>query len=244
MRSKPSRSRRRLGAALAGAVLVAGACTSSDDDSADGETSPGDVTTEADVSSDSDDAGTEDDADAPDAAPVRRYVYPDPPTAPERTEANTAATDAIDRVVAGIQLGSLDADSVGVVRAEGDARHAWFISDLLRFFQGPDSERLVATFEDLTGVSVQDDPDLQRSPWLSITNHLIAWDTPDYEGYSDDKGAIFTQVEEAWEPFFADADAAIDWRYVSWGGVFIDDRPLGDPNLCPGGCIPALDDPA
>ena len=44
-------------------------------------------------------------------------------------------------------------------------------------------------------------------------------------------------------PFFDDADADIDWRHLSWGGVFIDDRPLGDPDGCPGGCIPALDDP-
>jgi hypothetical protein len=54
---------------------------------------------------------------------------------------------------------------------------------------------------------------------------------------------MFTLVEPLWEPFF-EADARIDWRYVSWGGVFIDDRPHGDDSLCPRGCIPALDDPA
>jgi hypothetical protein len=92
-------------------------------------------------------------------------------------------------------------------------------------------------------VSIADDPDAAVSPWMSVTNHLIAWDTPSYPGYRDDKGAVFVLVEDGWEPFFADTDADIDWRYLSWGGVFIDDRELGDPEPCPGGCIPALDDP-
>ena len=51
-------------------------------------------------------------------------------------------------------------------------------------------------------------------------------------------------VDESWAPFFADDDAEIDWRWVSWGGVFIDDRPLGNTDRCIPGCIPALDDPA
>jgi hypothetical protein len=36
----------------------------------------------------------------------------------------------------------------------------------------------------------------------------------------------------------------IDWRLLSWGGVLIDDRELGDTDACRRGCIPALDDPA
>jgi hypothetical protein len=74
---------------------------------------------------------------------------------------------------------------------------------------------------------------------------LIAWDMPSYPGYQEDKGALFTQVEPAWEPFFGDEDADLDWRHLGWGGVFIDDRQLGDPEGCrPRGCIPSLDDPA
>jgi Protein of unknown function (DUF3179) len=46
------------------------------------------------------------------------------------------------------------------------------------------------------------------------------------------------------QPSFADRDSDIDWRLVSWGGVLIDDRRPGDPDPCPPGCIPALDDPA
>lgn len=187
--------------------------------------------------------GTEPDSDseASSARPAR-YVFPDPPEV--STEANADAEEAIDRIVTGVGNGALDPFAIDDLTAAGDARHAWFISDLLRFFQGDDSARLVRSFETMTGVSIADDPELQRSPWSSVTNHLIAWDTPDYDGYREDKGTIFTQLEEAWTPFFDDDDADIDWRYLSWGGVFIDDRPLGDPDGCPGGCIPALDDPA
>jgi hypothetical protein len=93
-------------------------------------------------------------------------------------------------------------------------------------------------------VSLAADPDSERSTWLSATNHLIAWDTPTYPDYRTDKAELFLLVEQRWEPFFADADADIDWRYLSWGGVLIDDRELGDTDACARGCIPALDDPA
>ena len=170
------------------------------------------------------------------------YIFPDPPGV--STEDIAAANTAVDRIVTGVNGGFLDPMGVGELAASGDARHGWFLSDLLRFFQGDDSALLVSSFETMTGISIANDPELERSPWSSVTNHLIAWDTPDYEGYREDKGGIFKQLEAAWTPFFDDADADIDWRYLSWGGVFIDDRELGDPEGCPGGCIPALDDPA
>ncbi len=173
-----------------------------------------------------------------------RYTYPGAARlARSRTQPNDAADDAVDRIVDGINSGALDPSAIDDLTASGDPRYAWFVSDLLRFFGGQDGERLVDSFETLTGVDIAGDPDLQLSPWLSVTNHLIAWDTPDYAGYRDDKGGIFVQLETGWAPFFADEDADIDWRHLSWGGVFIDDRPLGDPDGCPGGCIPALDDP-
>lgn len=184
------------------------------------------------------------DPESDDVTRPARYLFPDPPAAPEFSAANPEASDAIDRIVEGIDRGALDPIAVNDLTAAGDARHGWFVSDLLRFFQGDDSARLVRSFETLTGVSVANDPELERSPWSSVTNHLIAWDTSDYDGYREDKGGIFKQVEAKWTPFFDDADADIDWRHLSWGGVLIDDRQLGDPNGCPGGCIPALDDPA
>ena len=187
---------------------------------------------------------TEAEAETEDTTPVRAaaYVFPD---APEVTdEVNEVAEEAIDRIVLSVSNGGLDPFAIDDLAASGDARHAWFFSDLLRFFQGDNSTRLVNSFEMMTGVSIADDPESQRSPWSSVTNHLIAWDTPAYDGYRDDKGTIFKQLEPAWTPFFDDVDADIDWRHLSWGGVFIDDRPLGDTQACPGGCIPSLDDPA
>lgn len=174
-------------------------------------------------------------------APAARFVYPDAPRSPTADAPNPEADAAVDRIVVGLGSGVVDTGGVNELRDVADARHAWFLSDLLRF--GGDADVIVPAFEDVTGVSIEADPDAARSPWVSVTNHLIAWDTPDYPGYREDKAGVFTRVEDGWEPFFSDADAEIDWRHLSWGGVFIDDRPLGDPNPCPGGCIPALDDP-
>ena len=72
----------------------------------------------------------------------------------------------------------------------------------------------------------------------------MSWELPAPPGYVQWKGQLFTLIEPKWAPFFDDPDGAIDWRFLSWGGVRLDDRPLGDPLPCPGGCIPALDDPA
>ena len=119
------------------------------------------------------------------------------------------------------------------------------MSDLLRF--APDregAEALVSAFEALTSTRVRDHPSFRDSPWLTITDHLIAWDLPAPPAYRERKGRLYAVLEPRWKPFFADPDAEIDWRLVSWGGVLIDDRPAGDPNPCPRSCIPALDDPA
>lgn len=174
-----------------------------------------------------------------------RYRYPDAPVAPAAdTPSARAAQEAIDRITVLLEAGALDADAVAELAATGDTRHAWYVTDLMRFFgAGDDDDRLVRAFEQLTGVSIAEDPDSQRSVWLSATNHLIAWDTPGYPEQREDKAGLFLLVEPSWAPFFADTDAEIDWRYLNWGGVRIDDRELGDPNRCPGGCIPALDDP-
>ncbi len=173
----------------------------------------------------------------------QRFRYPSAPTAPE-ADVQSAGEAAIATIRQFIPTGSLDVAAVVALGQTGDLRHAWYLSDLLRFFRGDDGQLVVDAFEQLSGVSLADDPESATSPWLSLTNHLIAWDTPGYPGYQTDKGSLFTQLEPAWEPFFADEDANIDWRHLSWGGVFIDDRALGDPENCPGGCIPSLDDPA
>ncbi|MDX1450322.1 MAG: DUF3179 domain-containing (seleno)protein, partial [Acidimicrobiia bacterium] len=80
--------------------------------------------------------------------------------------------------------------------------------------------------------------------WGQVTDWLIAWDVPAPPGYVQWKRIPFEIIEPAWEAFFSDADADIDWRYLSWGGVLIDDRPIDAVDRgCPRGCIPALNDP-
>ena len=122
--------------------------------------------------------------------------------------------------------------------------YAWLVSDLMRFSSDPDEVvYLVEAFEELTGVDSSGDPTFADSAWKSVTDHLIAWDLPAPPDYRLMKASLYTKVEPRWAPFFADVDAAVDWRWVSWGGVLIDDRPLGTTGGCPQGCIPALDDP-
>ncbi len=141
--------------------------------------------------------------------------------------------------------GGVDRAALGRVAGSGDARLGWFVADLMRFVAGGDDERaLVAAFVTLTGVDPTPDPAFAASAWQSITNHLIAWDLPAEPGYREHKAVLFEQVEPGWKPFFDDPRSVIDWRLVSWGGVLIDDRPLGDRQGCARGCIPALDDPA
>ncbi len=174
------------------------------------------------------------------------FRYPPAPDAPATDDPDRPEVrDALERMGLLLQAGAIDADAVADLVEFGDARHAWYVADLMRFFgAGDGDERLVEAFESLTGTSLADDPDSERSVWLSATNHLIAWDTPGYPDYRTDKADLFLLVEQDWEPFFSDGDSDIDWRLLSWGGVLIDDRELGDPDGCPQGCIPALDDPA
>jgi hypothetical protein len=138
-------------------------------------------------------------------------------------------------------LSGVDIEAIDRLGNAGDARIAWLLADLLRFFPGGVvTEAAIASFESLTGARVPPGP-----VWSAVTDHLIGWDTPAPPGYVDWKGTLFTIVEPAWEPFFADPNGDVDWRHLSWGGVLIDDRPISAVALpCSNGCIPALDDPA
>jgi Protein of unknown function (DUF3179) len=151
---------------------------------------------------------------------------------------------ALDQLASAAAVGELDREALELAADSGDARIGWLISDLLRFAGGSEEEELVSAFSEVAGIDVREAPDFDRGAWLAITDRLIAWDLPAPPGYRRRKAELFLAVEPAWEPFFADADAEIDWRLISWGGVLIDDRPLGDDDPCPRGCIPALDDPA
>lgn len=171
------------------------------------------------------------------------YEFPEAPTVSDGPLLPEIVDD-LEIVWNGLQSG-VDSDAVIRLGESGDARLAWVMSDLLRFFQrGTVADAAVESFERLTGASLEADPVSLRSSWQSVTDHLLAWDLPVFDGYADYKGRLFTLIEPGWEPFFADTESNIDWRFVSWGGVPIDARELGDPNPCPRGCIPALDDPS
>jgi len=178
------------------------------------------------------------------AMTVAPMTYPTAPEAPAGP--NDEATARFDEILETIPAGAFDVRDVQEFIDAADARHAWLLSDLLRFLRDQNAVDLtVDGFATLTGVDITDDPEPERAPWGVMTDHLITWDTPAPPDYQRLKGDLFGLVEEGWTPFFADTDAAIDWRWVSWGGVFIDDRPLGETEPCgPPGCIPALDDPA
>jgi hypothetical protein len=162
------------------------------------------------------------------------------------------APDAVDgpldaEVIAdlGLVLGDLgntvDGDAITRLGESGDVRLAWLLSDLLRFSQrGHIADLTIAAFENLTATEVTD-----PFAWGQVTDWLIAWDLPAPPDYVDWKRLLFELFEPAWARFFDDEDADIDWRWLSWGGVLIDDRPLdGVHNPCARSCIPALDDPA
>jgi hypothetical protein len=172
----------------------------------------------------------------------RGYEFPAAPDVPVGP-LGQSAVETLEAVWSSL-TGEIDPAVVRRLGESGDPRLGWILSDLLRFFYyGDVHEAAVAAFEALTGVSLADDPVAERSPWQSVTDHLIAWDLPAFESYVDFKARLFTLVEPGWQPFFDDSESAIDWRLVSWGGVRIDDRPLGDPSPCARGCIPARDDP-
>jgi len=144
---------------------------------------------------------------------------------------------AIDDLLADVLTTDWDVTRVEALVDAGDARTAWLIADLLRFYQrGSETESLASAFVDLTGAEW--DPNEVEFVWAS--NHLIAWDLPAWDGYPEAKRRIFGPLDEIWDGFFAD-DHHIDWRLVTWGGVAPDTRPLDDNGPCP--CIPALDHP-
>jgi hypothetical protein len=172
------------------------------------------------------------------------YAFPESPDVTITGELVPQARMVLDDLWESLTV-SVDDQAIIAVGESGDVRLAWLLADVLRFVRSPDSrEALVTAWSNLTEVELSDDPVFERSPWQSMTDHLIAWDLPAHPEYRMFKGRLFTIIEPAWQPFFNDVDATIDWRLTSWGGVLIDDRGLGDRQPCSRGCIPALDDPA
>ena len=171
------------------------------------------------------------------------FAFPPAPEVPDGPP-DARLVAAIDELFAAIGQ-RVEIDALRRIADSGDARAAWLISDLLRVLgRGQARDVALSAFEQLTGADLSADPVAGRSEWQSVTDHLFAWELPALPGYAAWKRQLFTLIEPRWEPFFADVDSAIDWRFVSWGGVLMDARAFGDPRPCAAGCIPALDDPA
>ncbi|MEL6915846.1 MAG: DUF3179 domain-containing (seleno)protein [Pseudomonadota bacterium] len=165
-------------------------------------------------------------------------AYGTPPAIPEgplsqevQDALRTVFVDSLERSI----WTQVEQDALAVIVASEDPRLAWIISDMMRFtWRRAFDNSLAAAAADLTGITY-DGP----RRWGTLTDHLIAWDIPAPPGYLDTKRAIFTQFLPGLDGIFAEGD--IDWRLVSWGGVLIDDRAFGDPEIC--NCIPAADNP-
>ncbi len=176
--------------------------------------------------------------------PVGELTFADGTAIPPAPEVPTGPLDLavindLDTVFGSLTT-EVDVAALARLGDSGDARIAWLMADLLRFFQrGEVSETAVAVFEQLTGTVIP-----EGFAWGLVTDHLIAWDLPAPPGYVGWKRIPFQVIEPAWEPFFGDPDSEIDYRLLSWGGVLIDDRPIDEALFgCPDGCIPALNDP-
>lgn len=75
--------------------------------------------------------------------------------------------------------------------------------------------------------------------WNKIINYLIVWDVLFYLGYFNEKWMIFICFVFGWDCIFVEGD--IDWWFVLWGGVLIDDRLFGLEEIC-NNCIFVVDD--
>ncbi len=170
---------------------------------------------------------------------ARGNSIPPAPTVPT-TELSDDAIAAIERVWGSLE--SFATQDILAIGPTGDPRLGWLLADLMSFIPRMAVWRaIVEAFNELAGTNVS--PLFPDTPWRTMTDYMIAWDLEAPPGYADYKRQLFTLIEPAWEPFFEDDNGNIDWRLISWGGVFIDDRELGDLGPCDRGCIAALDDP-
>ncbi|MEA1902351.1 MAG: DUF3179 domain-containing (seleno)protein [Actinomycetota bacterium] len=170
------------------------------------------------------------------AEPAAPTSYPPAPSVPVGP-LNATTAEGLDALLDDVFTEEFDSSHLSQIVEGGDARAAWVIADLLRFYQtGPDRDELVFAFTQLTGAEFV--PGELDFVWTF--NHLLAWDLPAWDGHADVKQLIFGFLSESWAPFFED-DEKMDWRPVTWGGVLIDERAFGSNGPC--NCIPALDNP-
>lgn len=123
------------------------------------------------------------------------------------------------------------------IRESKDPRLAWIVADLMRFAPGRTLGReLDITITQLLNFDNSDVINI----WNDATNRLMAWNIPEPPDYLKYKSNIYTKILPEWKPIFVEGD--IDWRFVSWGGVRMDNRPFGQTDD-PCNCIPAADNP-
>lgn len=162
--------------------------------------------------------------------------FPPAPAVPDGPM-DPAVEEALSQMAGSVFSASFSTEHLETIVSGGDPRAAWVLADLLRFYQGAGiGGELEQAFTRLTGA----DRDPTRLGFVWTFNHLIAWDLPVWDGYDGLKRQIYTEIDPRWDAFFAQ-DHGLDWRWVTWGGVFADDRPLGDNGPC--NCIPSLDNP-
>ena len=164
---------------------------------------------------------------------------PSPPSSPSRPDAlSPEMQQALAEIGSALRARENPSAAIQRIAASGDARLAWYLYDLARFAGRDTANALTNAFEKLTGSPLPPDP------YTAMGDRLLAWDLPAPPGYRELKRDLFMLIEPKWDPFFSDKESAIDWRLVGWGGVFIDDRPdATQGQICPRGCIQALDQP-
>ncbi|MEM1443144.1 MAG: DUF3179 domain-containing (seleno)protein [Verrucomicrobiota bacterium] len=128
-------------------------------------------------------------------------------------------------------------EALGTLGKSKDPRIGWVLSDVLRISEHPSLRKaVVSSAETLLGEKIRG-----RSEWVALTDLLIAWDVPAFDGYLGVKREIYTLIVPAWGRLMSD-EGEVDWRLVSWGGVGIDNRPY-DQTHQPVNSIPASDNP-
>ena len=145
----------------------------------------------------------------------------------------------VDRISARIYdpINRIDPTVVERLGQLDDPSLAWLVADGLRFVgRGPELDALVEAGSRLGGIDLD-----RETAWLELNNHLLSTDRAAPADYLRWKRDIYIAVDPTWAPFFDDAEADVDWRLITFGGVLADRRPFGSQDTCQ--CIAALDDP-
>lgn len=167
-----------------------------------------------------------------------RRVFPPTPDFPSEPLAEATQSDLTALIESLINQDlSEHSESLKSLGKSSDLRIAWVLSDLLRITRDRKlREEVIRSAESLMSIDVD-----RSDAWVSVTDTLIAWDVPAFENYLDVKRDIYTLIVPEWERLMSD-EGEVDWRFVSWGGVGIDNRPY-DQTDRPINSISGVDNP-